>query len=213
MSGGLNQTTGVGPNGAFAEYLVADAQLGVVHPPDTWSFEEAAQLGIPPLTALQCLHQSLGLPSPFDGKPSPQRDILIWGGASSVGQYAIQIAKLYGLRVFTTASKKNFELVKGLGADEVFDYRDEKVVENIRAATGNALDIAIDCISEGKTAEQVPAALGDKGGKVAIIYPYQSPRPDVTLAFSLAYDLVEPVRLVQSFPFQSLITLIGIEDR
>ena len=202
----LNQTAAGVPNGTYAEYVVSGAQLGVVHVPDTWSFEEAAQLGIAPLTALQCLHQTLELPSPFDGKPSPQRDILIWGGSSSVGQYAIQIAHLYGLRVFTTASPKNFELVKGLGADEVFDYRDAEVVEKVRAATGNALDIAIDCVSEGKTTEQVPAALGDKGGKVAIILPYQSPRPDVSVTFTLAYELIQPVRSsVQRF--SSLITL------
>ncbi|KAI9439437.1 hypothetical protein F5148DRAFT_1154143, partial [Russula earlei] len=168
------------PNGTFSEYLVADAERGVVPIPDSWSFEEAAQLGIAALTGLQTLHQSLGLPSPFDPKSGPPRDILIWGGASSVGQYAIQFAKLNGLRVLTTASPKNFDLVKDLGADVVFDYRDENVVEKIRAATGNVLDIAIDTISEGRTTQQVPAAIGDKGGKVGIILPYESPRPDVT---------------------------------
>jgi NADPH-dependent curcumin reductase CurA len=38
---------------------------------------------------------------------------------------AIQFAKLGGLRVLKSASSKKFNLVKGLGADEVFDYRDE----------------------------------------------------------------------------------------
>jgi len=179
-------------NGSYAEYLVADAELGVVPIPDGWSFEEAAQLGIGPLTALQCLHQSLELPSPLEViRPSdPQRAILVWGGASSVGQYAIQFAKLGGLRVLTTTSPKNIGLVRGLGADEVFDYHDEDVVEKIRAATGNALDIAIDTISEGKTTEQVPGAIGDKGGKVAIILPYESPRPDVKVIFSYGPDLL-----------------------
>ena len=105
----------------------------------------------------------------------PQRAILVWGGASSVRQYAIQFAKLGGLRVLTTASSKNI----GLGADEVFDYRDGVVVENIREATGNALDIAVDSILEGKTIKQVTGAIGDKGGKVAMILPYESPRSDV----------------------------------
>ena len=187
-------------NGSFAEYLAADAELGVVPIPDGWSFEEAAQLGVAPLTALQCLHQTLELPSPFEAVRSGdrQRAILIWGGASSVGQYAIQFAKLGGLRVLTTTSPKNFDLVKGLGADEVFDYRDENVVEKIRAATGNALDIAFDTISEGKTAEQVVGAIGDKGGKVAIILPYESPRPDVKVVFSRLPDLLKRVRFVLS---------------
>jgi len=188
-------------NGSFAEYLAVDAELGVVPIPDGWSFEEAAQLGVAPLTALQCLHQTLELPSPFEAaRPGDrERAILIWGGASSLGQYAIQFAKLGGLRVLTTASPKNFDLVKGLGADEVFDYRDESVVEKIRAVTGNALDIAFDTISEGKTAEQVAGAIGDKGGKVATILPYESPRPDVKVVFSMLPDLLKRVRPVPSY--------------
>ena len=167
--------------------------------PGGWSFEEAAQLGVPPFTALQTLHQTLELPSPFEARSTadPQRSILIWGGASAVGQYAIQFAKLGGLRVLTTASPKNFDLVRGLGADEVFDYHDEGVVEKIREATGDALDIAVDTISEGKTPEQVTGAIGDKGGKVAIILPYESPRPAVKVTFTVLYDLLQRVRLVQ----------------
>ena len=183
---------------------MTDAEFGVVPIPDGWSFEEAAQLGIGPLTALQCLYETLALPSPLEvilRPDDPQRAILVWGGASSVGQYAIQFAKLGGLRVLTTASPKNFGLVRGLGADEVFDYRDEDVVENIRAATGNALDIAIDTISEGKTIEQVAGAIGDKGGKVAIILPYESPRTDVKAVFSYVPDLLKRVRFVLSLPF------------
>jgi NADPH:quinone reductase-like Zn-dependent oxidoreductase len=149
------------------------------------------------MTALQCLHQSLELPSPFEARSTdPRRTILIWGGASAVGQYAIQFAKMGGLRVLTTASSKNFDLVRELGADDVFDYRDEIVVEKIRAATGNALEIAIDTISEGKTPEQVTGAIGDKGGKVAIILPYESPRPAVKVISSKLPDLFQHVRQV-----------------
>ncbi|KAH9967149.1 chaperonin 10-like protein [Russula dissimulans] len=54
---------GILPNGAFAEYLVTLADF-VVHVPDTWSFEDAAQLGIAPLTALRVLYEMLELPEP-----------------------------------------------------------------------------------------------------------------------------------------------------
>ncbi|KAI9510860.1 dehydrogenase [Russula earlei] len=143
---------------------------------DGWSFEEAAQLGIAALTGLQMPHQSLGLPSPNEpeSESGPRRDILNWGGASSVGQYA------------------NFDLVRGLGADEVFDYRDENVVEKIRVATGNALKSAIDAVSEGKMMQRVPAVIGDKGGRLAIPnIPYENTRPDVTASFSLAWNLLK----------------------
>ena len=191
----LSSVPAISENGAFAEYVSADAQYGIVPVPVGWTFEEAAQLGVAPYTALQCLHETLELPSPFEPRSGPQRSILIWDGASSVGQYAIQFAKLGGFRVITTASPKNFELVKGLGADEVFDYHDETVVEKIRATTGNALDIAVDNISEGKTPEQVTGAIGDKGGRVASTLPYESPRPDVNVKFSMVPNLLKHVRL------------------
>jgi NADPH:quinone reductase-like Zn-dependent oxidoreductase len=185
-------------NGAFSEYLVADAQLGVMRMLRYWSFEEASQMGVAPIAALQCLHQTLELPSPFEARSTsdPQRSILIWGGSSAVGLYAIQFAKLCGLRVLATASPNRFNLLWGIGADELFDYNDKRVVEQIRAESGNALDIAIDTISEGKTPGQVTGAIGDKGGKVAITLPYESPRPDVKVTFSMVTDLLRRVRMV-----------------
>jgi len=198
VGGFKTRTVSGDANGAFAEYVVAESECAIVPMPRTWSFEQAAQLGAGPITALQALHETLELPSPLDARaPGPQRTILIWGGASSVGQYAIQFAKLGGFRVVTTASPKNFDLVRNLGrdgdlgADEVFDYRDEDVVEKIRAYTGNALEIAVDTIAEGETPKQVTGAIGDKGGRVANIGPYESPRPDVKVRFSVAPNLVK----------------------
>jgi NADPH:quinone reductase-like Zn-dependent oxidoreductase len=199
----------VSANGAFAEYVVAEAEYAIVPIPKSWSFEEAAQLSVASFTAAQCLHETLELPSPFEAQSGPQRSILIWGCASSVGQYAIQFAKLGGLRVLTTASPKNFDLVKGLGADEVFDYCDEGVIEKLRATTGNALDLAVDTISEGKTPEQVTGAIGDKGGRVAIILPYESPRPDVKAKFSTACEFLKRVRPSCRLPFTNAVFLMS----
>jgi NADPH:quinone reductase-like Zn-dependent oxidoreductase len=47
--------------------------------------------------------------------------LFVYGGSSSVGQYAIQLAKLSGYKVVTTASKRNHQLVESLGADLAFD--------------------------------------------------------------------------------------------
>ena len=62
------------PNGAFSEYLITYADF-VVHVPDTWSFEDAAQLGIAPLTALRTLYELLELPEPHwrEAPASPTR--------------------------------------------------------------------------------------------------------------------------------------------
>lgn len=61
------------------------------------------------------------------------KTILIWGGSSSVGGTAIQLATASGLIVLTTASKSNLGYVKSLGARYAFDYRSGSVVDAIEA--------------------------------------------------------------------------------
>lgn len=151
-----------------------------------------------PLTACQCLWDSLpGLPTPLSPSTSSTPEaILVWGGASSVGNYVIQFAKLSGLRVITTASPKNFDLLKSFGADEVYDYRDPEVSKKIRESTGNKLTKAVDCVSEKGTVGFISEALSEsEGGTIAVILGNESPRENVKVVPSLAYDLSGKVSL------------------
>jgi NADPH:quinone reductase-like Zn-dependent oxidoreductase len=91
--------------------------------PSNLSFAQAASIPIPFFTAVQALYFRLGLPEPPSGSVKTPEPILIWSGASAVGQYAIQLAKLTGLEVVTTAGEASRDLVKGLGATEAFDYK------------------------------------------------------------------------------------------
>lgn len=72
--------------------------------------------------------------------PKPTgKTLLVWGGSTSVGGSAIQLAVAFGYVVFTIASPKNFKYVKGLGAKQVFDYRSKTVVKDtIQAFEGKA---------------------------------------------------------------------------
>ena len=80
-------------NGAFREYVTADADL-VMRIPDHMFLDEASTLGMGVSTAAQALHQWLPLPLPtLDPQPS-NRTILIYGGSSATGSIAIQLAKL-----------------------------------------------------------------------------------------------------------------------
>lgn len=82
--------------------------------PESITFTEAAAVPLAGLTALQAL---------FDhGSLKAGEKVLIHAGAGGVGTYAIQLAKNAGAYVITTASPRNHELVKKLGADEVIDY-------------------------------------------------------------------------------------------
>lgn len=91
----------------------------------------------------------------------------MWGGASAVGGFAIQLAVLAGLKVFATASPKNFDYVKKLGASEAFDYNDPEVVSKIKTAGGGKIRFVYDAISENGSTEKSVEVL-DGQGKVVL---------------------------------------------
>ncbi len=69
-----------------------------------------------------------------------------------------------GYRVVTTCSPKNFQLVEDYGAEKAFDYHSPTCGEDIRAYTENALEYALDIITEARTIRQCYAAIGRGGG-------------------------------------------------
>lgn len=95
--------------------------------------------------------------------------------------------------MIATASPKNFELVKRLGANEVLDYRDEKTLAKIKDLTNGKLKHAVDCISEGETGDKIAEAMGDEGGEVTILLPYESKRKDVKNTFVVGYTVLGKV--------------------
>ena len=187
------------PNGAFAEYVAANAEL-LLPVPNGWSFEQASQLGVATYTASLCLHQCLRLPSLLSPASEPI-DILVWGGAASTGWATIQLAHFAGLRVITTASPENFEFLKQLGADEVLDYADESTPSKIKTLTDGKLKYAVDCISsaEKRTGELISASFGDKGGEIAIIAPYELNAANVQTHFVVGYSLFGKVSFTSSW--------------
>jgi NADPH:quinone reductase-like Zn-dependent oxidoreductase len=96
--------------GALQQYLRVPTDY-VSHRPANVSAAEAS-LALVVLTAWHGLFD--------DGKLEAGQTVLINGGSSSVGAFAIQLAKARGARVVATASGKNEELVRSLGADEVY---------------------------------------------------------------------------------------------
>ena len=70
--------------------------------------------------------------------------MMVWGGASATGQMAIQIARLCGLQVVATASPKQFDKLKSLGAELVYDYNDPDAPEKIVEATNGRVTVGLD---------------------------------------------------------------------
>lgn len=173
-------------NGAFAEHIKAKAGTHI-NLSDNISFEDAATLGVGITTVGQALYQTLGLPFPPAKVESPT-PILIYGASTATGTLAVQYAKLSGCEVYVTASPHNFDLLRKLGADHVFNYRDADVGTKIREATGDKLGLVFDCISEGNSTSIAAAALSSKGGHLTTLLPVKDfPREDVKLSMTFAY--------------------------
>ncbi|KAJ5493341.1 Protein TOXD [Penicillium diatomitis] len=172
-------------DGAFAEYIVAkgDVQIKV---PDNLTFQEAATLGVGTLTVGQALYQSLKLALPTE-PIKDQTPILIYGGSSATGTLAIQYAKLSGYKVITTCSPHNFDLVRSLGADSVYDYKDSESPAKIREETNNKLKLVLDCISLEPSAKFCEQAISTEGGEYSALLSVKVPRDNVNSRSTLGY--------------------------
>lgn len=120
----------------FQAYTVLETNMASEIPDDI-SFERAVVLPLALSTAASGLFNpdflNLQLSTEPVQKPTGKA-LLIWGGASSVGCNAIQLAVAAGYEVITTASPKNFDYVKKLGASQVFDYNSSTVVSDLTMA-------------------------------------------------------------------------------
>lgn len=134
---------------AFQEYTIVQTNMAC-EIPDSISFESAAVIPLGYSTAAASLFQNAFLNLQFPTVPSQKptgTTLLIWGGASSVGSNAIQLAVAAGYQVITTASPKNFEYVKKLGASEAFDYNSSSVGDDlVQYCKGKTIAGALDCI-------------------------------------------------------------------
>ncbi|KAJ3859833.1 hypothetical protein EV359DRAFT_67830 [Lentinula novae-zelandiae] len=194
-------TTSPENGGTFAEYCVTDAML-LVDIPDDMSFESASTLGLAAFTACQVLWQSQKLPTPVDVAKDPF-PILVWGGASAVGQFVIQLAKQSGLQVITTASPQNHELLRKLCADTVFDYRDPKVISNIKTFCGDKqLRVAIDCVSVDESVSLVTQCIEDcEDSYIALVLPVEVKTKYIRSDFTYAYTLLgKPIEGKYAYP-------------
>jgi len=109
--------------GAFAEFVAIDQHL-VAKKPRSLDFEAAAGVPLVALTAWQALYEDLRL-------KSGQR-IFIPAGAGGVGGMAIQLARLAGAYVITSASKAGMEVVRKYGPDKIIDYKVEDPADVVR---------------------------------------------------------------------------------
>ncbi|KAL6900016.1 GroES-like protein [Trichoderma evansii] len=172
-------------HGAFQKYVLAQSE-GVVALPTNLSFEQGAVFPLAVLTALTAW-TTIGISLDTQYTPQDKQAVLIWGGASSVGTFAVQSAKLLGFTVYVTASSQNHEYMKKLGAHAVFDYKDSNVVSQIVSQAqkdGVKLNTAHCVVKEGlqPTLDVLKETKGNEPAKVAHspVLPQDHPTLDNT---------------------------------
>src|SRR5690606_29990605 len=151
-----------GAGAAFGRKLIT-AATNLCGIPATMGFEQAAALP----TAFGTAWQSL-----FDvGHLQPGQRVLIHAGAGGVGSMAIQQAHHAGAHVIATASARNTELVKSLGADEAIDYRTQDFAQL------QDIDLVLDTLG-GETLERSWSVL-HRNGRIASLVDFGiQPRDD-----------------------------------
>ncbi|MFB9506628.1 NADP-dependent oxidoreductase [Streptomyces aurantiacus] len=118
--------------GAHAEYVTAPARAFARKPAEV-DHTQAGALPLAALTAWQALVDTADV--------RPGQRVLIHAAAGGVGHLAVQIAKARGAYVIGTASSGKHEFVRGLGADELIDYRETDFTE----AVGD-VDVVLDTV-------------------------------------------------------------------
>ncbi|KKA30137.1 hypothetical protein TD95_001996 [Thielaviopsis punctulata] len=191
-------------DGSFSNYIavLGDIQIKT---PELLTDEQAASLGIAITTVGQSLFQTLGLPLPGENSGKTGK-ILIYGGSSAMGCMGIQFAKAVGFEVITTCSPSNFNLVKSLGADHIFDYNDASSAASVRTLTGNKLMYAWDCISLPETGRFCANAVSTEGAKYSALLPHAGEaakeiNPKLETFMTLYYVAFnEPVKFYADIP-------------
>jgi NADPH:quinone reductase-like Zn-dependent oxidoreductase len=148
--------------GTFAEFIAIN-EADVALKPENLSMEEAASIPLVGLTAWQVLVEK--------AKLTNGQKVLIHAGSGGVGTFAIQLAKHLSATVATTTSAANVELVRGLGADVVIDYKKEDFEKIL-----SGYDVVLNSL-DGDTLQKSLSVLKPGGKLISISGP-----PDVTFA-------------------------------
>ena len=162
--------------GGYSEFALVNAEEAA-HKPRSLDFVAAASVPLAGLTAWQGLFRR--------GKLQSGQRVLIHGGAGGVGHFAVQFAKARGAYVITTVSEKHVDFVRGLGADEVIDYkkpRFEDVAKNV--------DLVFDLIG-GETQERSWAVIRRGGALVSTLTAPSQDRAKALGVHAMRYTVRE----------------------
>lgn len=161
-------------HGSHAEYVAGPARA-FARKPAGLDHVQAGALPLAALTAWQALNDTAGL-------QAGQR-VLIHAAAGGVGHLAVQIAKAKGAYVIGTASARNHELLRSLGADELIDYTTTDFTE---AAAD--IDVVLDPIARDYSARSLRVLR--PGGLLVSLLPFASDIPEAAASHGVRAKLL-----------------------
>jgi NADPH:quinone reductase-like Zn-dependent oxidoreductase len=161
-------------DGATAEYCLT-LPSSIALKPSRASHAEAASVPIGALTAWQGLFDRARLQS--------GERVFVQGGAGAVGVFAVQLAHNRGARVVATASPRNFDFVRQLGAERLIDYNTDYFGEN-----AGAFDVVFDVVG-GDTLLRSWSLLKPGGRMVTVAAQSEQPEDE---RVEQAFFIVEP---------------------
>eukprot|EP01084_Bolivina_argentea_P031123 57616_1 len=149
------------PNdGTLAEYICITPEYCQPFNTQKFSLNEAAALPLAGMTAYQAIMKKAAFKS--GGK------VLILGGSSGCGVYAIQIAKAYGAtEVAVTSSQEAF--CKSLGADIVLNYKDKNIPIWYEKLKDENYNVIFDCVGGKDSWDNAHQVLAKNGTFVTIV--------------------------------------------
>ena len=166
--------------GTFAE-LIAVQENDLAMKPKNLTMEEAASIPLVGLTAWQALVER--------GRLAAGQKVFIQAGSGGVGTFAIQLAKHLGAKVATTTSTSNIDMVRGLGADVIVDYKTEDFEARL-----SGYDLVLHS-QDGKALEKSLRVLRPGGRLVSISGP---PDPDFAKEIGAPWFAKLFIRLLSS---------------
>ncbi|KAH8665979.1 chaperonin 10-like protein [Tricladium varicosporioides] len=155
--------------GCFQSFVTVPSHTALPLPLNL-PFTHAACLGVAGLTAAMTLWRWLDIPMPTQPDSlSSEEYLLVWGGSTSTGQFAIQLTRLSGLKVVAVTSGKTAGMVRSLGAEVVVrdGKSNEEILADILALTGDTITRAIDLVGTKTAPFCLQAFSKSRGGVFA----------------------------------------------
>jgi NADPH:quinone reductase-like Zn-dependent oxidoreductase len=203
----MGLVTGLPQHGAFQLYTLMRADRAAVLP-ESISFTEGVVLPIAVGASASALFSQKpgevmpGVPTPLLGLPYPSlsspaslssKALLVYGGSSTVGCVATQLATAAGITVFTIAGSHNFALSQDCGATQVFDHKDASVVDKVVSAISESKLNFIGIFDTIALPETYPVALAilEKLGGGHLICSHPPPKAPANVKASMIYSVNE----------------------